>query len=353
MKLLNVRNVHEALPRAIKLLRQEGYERNSRNGPVLIGPWPVTTIYQRPWERMLFWKDRDANPFYHLYEALWMLDGRNDVFPLTVFAKNAANYSDDGLTWFGAYGYRWRKAFNVDQLPIIARRLRENPDDRRCVLQMWDTRLDLDRAFKDVPCNLIATFQRDAFGKLDLTVFCRSNDIIWGAYGANVVHFSILQQYIAHAIGCRMGTYTQISVNWHAYLDTFEKVKELSPDIVNYVASPYEDGVNAIESWGDYGVKEITRMIRFTLIDAMEANAPLDRGDENDFFYTLRIVLRAHYEWRTRKDQGKNRYLVPLEILGRGNPSNDIVLAAKQWISRRYSTWREKEHGNQVQSPVL
>ena len=69
MKVLQVRNVHEALPRALQLLDREGIRRESRNGPVIQGP-PVATVYMHPWERVLFWPERDANPFFHLYESL-------------------------------------------------------------------------------------------------------------------------------------------------------------------------------------------------------------------------------------------------------------------------------------------
>ena len=43
-------------------------------------------------------------------------------------------------------------------------------------------------------------------GRLQMTVHCRSNDIIWGTYGANAVHFSILQEYVAARIGVDLGT---------------------------------------------------------------------------------------------------------------------------------------------------
>src|SRR6185312_3077911 len=67
MKVLEVRNVHEALPRALRLLRQEAVYRESRNGPVYVTPYPVTTVYNRPSERVMLWPQRDANPFFHLY----------------------------------------------------------------------------------------------------------------------------------------------------------------------------------------------------------------------------------------------------------------------------------------------
>src|ERR1041385_2620797 len=103
MHTLYVRNVHEALPRAIEHLLSEGIERDSRNGPVLMTEYPVTTVYTLPCERVLFHPQRDANPFFHLYEALWMIAGRRDLKPLLRYARNMGNYSDDGETLHGAY----------------------------------------------------------------------------------------------------------------------------------------------------------------------------------------------------------------------------------------------------------
>jgi hypothetical protein len=50
-----------------------------------------------------------------------------------------------------------------------------------------------------------------------MQVNCRSNDIIWGAYGANAVHFSFLQEWLAWAIGVRVGVFYQVSFNYHIY----------------------------------------------------------------------------------------------------------------------------------------
>ena len=74
MKVIRARNVHEALPEAVRYLALYGVEAESRNGKVLLAPEPVTTVYERPKERVLFWPQRDANPFFHFYEGLWMLD---------------------------------------------------------------------------------------------------------------------------------------------------------------------------------------------------------------------------------------------------------------------------------------
>ena len=56
-------------------------------------------------------------------------------------------------------------------------------------------------------------------GKLCLTIYNRSNDIIWGAYGANIVQFSMLLEYVAAKVGIPMGTYTQVSNSYHVYTE--------------------------------------------------------------------------------------------------------------------------------------
>lgn len=222
MHVIPTNNVDEALQTGLQLLLRKGTQRDSRNGPVMVMRGPVTTIFLEPTHRVLRWPARDANPFFHLHEALWMLSGGHDVRSVSQYVKRMEDFSDDGESLHGAYGYRWRRKFGLDQLEIIISRLRDDPNDRRCVLQMWDARADLGVNTKDAPCNTHIYFSRDERGDLDMSVCCRSNDMIWGAYGANVVHFSVLQEFMASAIGCGLGSYWQISNNYHAYARVFE-----------------------------------------------------------------------------------------------------------------------------------
>lgn len=254
-------------------------ERPSRNGPVLMIDEPVTITYERPTERVLFNTARDANPFFHVYEALWMLAGRNDVAPLAYYAKQMKEYSDDGGTLNGAYGYRWRhapvlgiktphKEIRFDppgfcQLKAVVQHLKQFPESRRAVVSMHDasdtvatggvvySATGVPAYTKDTPCNLNVLFSiRDtqpddactfvACPKyLDMTVFNRSNDLIWGCLGANAVHFSVLQEYMAAQLGVEVGRYNQISNNLHVYLSNFKPEEWLSyyesDDEVEYV----------------------------------------------------------------------------------------------------------------------
>lgn len=270
MQILRVRNVHEAIPRAMQLLGKDGVRQPSRNGEVLRLVEPVATVYERPRERVEFHPWRDSNPFLHLYESLWMLAGRRDVAPLARYAKQMEQYSDDGETLNAAYGYRWRHArdwhgtglrSDVDQLPIICDALRADPTSRQQVLQIWDHRLDLDTQTKDHACNLTATFQVQD-GYLNMVVFCRSNDAIWGCYGANAVHFSVLQEYVSRRAGFDVGTYTQISVNWHAYVAVYDSMRAKMVKSDDWrLANPYDHQAGTFfnEQWvAPYPLAEIS-----------------------------------------------------------------------------------------------
>ena len=64
MKVIDVRNVNQAFMWGIDLFNSEANyrEQESRNGPTREILTPVTTVYSRPWQRVLFREERDANP---------------------------------------------------------------------------------------------------------------------------------------------------------------------------------------------------------------------------------------------------------------------------------------------------
>lgn len=218
---LTYRNVNYALPGLVSLFTDSRnvIRRGSRNGPVLVIDEPVIITYSHPTERVLLLSSRDANPFFHLYEALWMLAGQRDVAPLAYYCSRMRGFSDDDITLSGAYGYRWQHSTgDTNQLDILADHLRETPTSRRAVLSMWNVEDDLlyIDASKDVCCNLCVVFAvRD--GALDMTVFSRSNDLVWGLLGANAVHFSVLQEYMAARAGVGIGAYHHVTANLHVY----------------------------------------------------------------------------------------------------------------------------------------
>jgi len=260
MRAVIVRNVNQALHMLVESSITADWEEIAPRGGemTLECPTPFCTTYEFPMERVLFDPVRDANPFFHLFESLWMLAARRDVASLAWFNGRMASYSDNGRTFHGAYGYRLRTHWGVDQLEEARMMLQQNSDTRRCVLSIWDTEIDLARESKDIPCNDLLMFKIRE-GRLNMTVCCRSNDAIWGAYGANAVHFSMIQEYLAWKVGVPVGVYRQISDSFHVYTanekwqalrDTRHKRKLADPYVTGMV-SPYPIGneTDSVTEW--------------------------------------------------------------------------------------------------------
>lgn len=295
MEVIVANNIHDALWAGISHLLEEGVKSDSRGGAVLVAPTPVTTVYNNPQQCVLLNPTRDANPFFHFMEALWMLAGRNDIqFPCH-FNKSYSQFSDDGRTMWDAYGWRWRQFFGWDQLTAIIEELRTNPSSRRCVLSMWNGAQPLGEdgptwntekrvecsaggpasywtdwsgdfhvathGGKAVPCNTHAYFDLGG-GKLNMTVCCRSNDVIWGAYGANAVHFSFLLMFMAAQLGVPAGTYTQMSNNFHVYTDRFDldKLEQIADECYGLSTS----GASPVSNLEfDCSLQEIEQFVRW------------------------------------------------------------------------------------------
>jgi hypothetical protein len=165
---------------------------------------------------VLFDPIRDANPFFHFMEAIWMLAGDQNVAFPAKYASQIKQYSDDGVLLNGAYGWRWRKLFDFDQIEEVVDKFKRDPNTRRAVISMYDPDFDGQYFGKDLPCNTHLYF-RNASGRLDMTVCNRSNDLVWGMLGSNIVTFSVLQEYIANSIGMPVGALHQFTNNLHVY----------------------------------------------------------------------------------------------------------------------------------------
>lgn len=333
--ILQVDNVNEALPLGMGLLRTCGVKAESRGLTTVRVPGPVSTVYANPCRRVLFDPIRDANPFFHLVESLWILSGSNRVELPQYFLKDITRFSDDHTTFHGAYGYRLRTTFGVDQIDKTVTLLREKPDTRQAVMSIWSPAGDLGAVTKDMPCNDMVMLDI-VDGKLNMTVCNRSNDVVWGAYGANAVQFSILQEFIAARVGVAVGYYVQQSNNYHVYTDNLYW-KE-SYGLVG-CADPYTNG---------------------TVTTYPLAKDPEDA--QNLYYDCISLTLQAENseDLRTveyRSDYGRNvvkpvvlaysmyrdgLYASALSV-AEGVAAEDWRLAMRQWIHRRAKRAADKK----------
>lgn len=374
MRVMKVRNVNEALVEGLGLLASRGQREASRAGDVVSLQEPLTTVTLQPTERVLFSPTRDANPFFHLFESLWMLSGRQDSASLNCYVKDFGDrFADKGDVIHDAYGHRWRHALGFDQLNVIVDRLRSNPQDRQCVLQMWDGMPEFEEGshefpgsrdrslyhgsddlcgdWKTRPCNTHCYFRvrgdrgmvdhgngdvRDYDDRvLDMTVCCRSNDAVWGAHGANTVHFSVLLEYLAGQIGVRVGRMYQVSNNYHGYVDILDKMGEPSMhDGHDYYAdgsvypmamgtdwSAWDNDLRKFMAWHDWLWSQDSE---FTDISVSVHNTMT-----NSWFHKVAVPM-TQSQW-LRKHGRKEEALEKAGLVA----ATDWRTAAVEWLQRR------------------
>jgi thymidylate synthase len=348
MKIITSSCPDEALFKGLTLLTNEGLTQSTRAGDALVMPCPVMTVNENPLQRVSFNPRRNANPFFHLMESLWMLAGRNDITWLDQFVGDFSSRFGDsdgagGLIMHGAYGFRWRKHFDIegggdgwppDQLNEAVRLLKASPDDRQVVITMWDPVADLGASgVKDRPCNthIYLRVRKEKQGEdygdggywpsvLDLTVCCRSNDAVMGAHGANVVHFSVLQEYLAARMSVGVGKLYQLSNNYHVYKRDLDHIWPLGTVGLDEYSSLL--GMAKVlplvtdPAWFDQDLKHFFHEDWFIL------------RYSNSFFYKVAIPMRRAYALWRATSRTEARDIVHCMV------HCDWRVAAEDWFAR-------------------
>lgn len=138
--------------------------------------------------------ERKLNYRFMAAEAYWILTGDNTVAGIAPYNSQIAKFSDNGLTFFGAYGPPI-----IGQLPYVLRTLMNDRDSRQAGLTIWQ---QCPPPTKDVPCTVAMFFQiRGAH--LFMSVYMRSSDV-WLGLPYDVFVFSmvghlICAEYNSHA----------------------------------------------------------------------------------------------------------------------------------------------------------
>ena len=115
-------------------------------------------------------------------EAWWILAGRNDVPGIVQFNPVMTRFTDNGDTFFGAYGPPL-----LEQRSYVVNTLANDQDSRQAVATIWRQRPPIS---KDIPCTVALQWLiRD--GKLNCVATMRSSDA-WLGWVYDVFNFSML-----------------------------------------------------------------------------------------------------------------------------------------------------------------
>lgn len=170
---------------------------------------------------------RDLNYKFMVAEWLWIQSGREDLEWIQKFNKNIVQFSDDGKTFRGAYGPRFRR--QVDRVIDL---LRRDPDSRQAVIQIFDAE-DLVGTTRDVPCtvSLQLSIRRDegwrtiagsSQPRLHGVMTMRSNDL-WLGFPYDFFNFSQITNSIAGELDVEVGSFTLQAGSSHVYATDYEK----------------------------------------------------------------------------------------------------------------------------------
>ncbi len=251
--------------------------------------------------RMPLLLHRGFNPFFAIIESVWVLLGSNSLAPLQKYIRNYEKYTDDGITLNGAYGYRLRNFFNIDQIEKTIELLKKEKKTRQVVLQLWSHE-DLGKVSNDIPCNTQVMF-KIVKEKLNITVINRSNDIFKGV-PYNVFIFYILQEYIAKRIGIKIGKQIHFTDSLHLYLEDYSNVVKIIEnnkninfekmnEFLKYYQWSFFSDENLMKQFLEKEAKDITCLKEFQLFDIKGKNVL----DVKKFFNEKTPLVLASLLW--------------------------------------------------------
>lgn len=180
----------------------------------------VNLMVADPRSILCYHPKRGFNVAFGVAEGIAAIAGVNSVKMSSFFSPNAAQFSDDGVTFNGAYGPR--------VAPFLGRlvaKIKADPDSRQAMVNVFTSGDSYERQTRDVPC--LAGFHlllRD--NGLQMHVNMRSNDFFWGLpYDA--LHMVMIQMAVAHELGVKLGPYFHSASSMHVYERHFGWLEEM------------------------------------------------------------------------------------------------------------------------------
>lgn len=200
---------------------------------------------------------RALSPVYASAELLWYLSRESSIDGIKAYAPSYARYANDGKA-HGAYGARWMSIIPpYDQIFTVIKLLREKPETRQAVVQIWDGR-DLIHSVagdrNDIPCTLSWQFIVRG-GALQMITTMRSQDV-WLGMPYDVYVNTCIQRLIATELSLDVGVYTHNCGSLHFYEKNklgVEKAEEQGV-LVNPAPHDWKNALHDTMTYAPYAV---------------------------------------------------------------------------------------------------
>jgi thymidylate synthase len=234
MKVFEGENTTQVWNLSYEYLFENRNEQNSRIGnthEIMKSCYAI----DNPRDRWTVSRQPMISPAFAIAEIFWILAGRDESDFINTWNPSLKKYAGDVENYYGAYGQRLRVNLGFDQIKQAYETLKNNPESRQVVMQIWDGEKDLPKNeglpnSDDIPCNLVSILKiRDQ--KLEWSQIMRGNDLFRGT-PYNFIQFTMLQEIMAGWLELELGEYFYFTDSLHLYekdIQIFSKRSENLP----------------------------------------------------------------------------------------------------------------------------
>lgn len=167
-------------------------------------------------------RERNVSYSFLFAEAWWILSGRNDVEFIEQYAPSIGRFSDNEISFTGAYGPKF-----ISQVDYAVHCLIKDPDSRQSIINIWTPNPPLS---KDIPCTISLQFLIRQ-NKIHCVANMRSSDA-WIGFIYDIFNFSCISTYIAILLknqypNIKLGTLLLNCGSQHIYENNFQSVEKV------------------------------------------------------------------------------------------------------------------------------
>ncbi len=172
-----------------------------------------------------------------VYELLWFLKGDSNIKYLTENGVRIWNeWADENGDLGPVYGHQWRNwnSDEIDQIELVIKDLRNNPNSRRMLVSAWNPSVlpDTSKSFSEnvangkaalPPCHAFFQFYVHR-GKLSCQLYQRSADIFLGV-PFNIASYALFTMMMAQVCGYEAGDFVHTLGDAHIYNNHLEQLE--------------------------------------------------------------------------------------------------------------------------------
>jgi thymidylate synthase len=258
MIVFNGKTFAEAYSKSIEEVLKNGII-NSARGTTSRELLDVALVVENPRSCLYQNEVRGSQLDYIAGEFLWYYMGRNDVKFISKWAKFWEQIQNPDGTANSAYGnliFKRLNQYGLTQYSWVVNSLIKDPSTRQAIMH-FNTPDHQYFTNKDFVCTMYASFSIRN-NKLNMSVFMRSNDAIWGTptdvafFGS--LHLQLLSHLSLNYPGLELGTYTHFANSYHIYDRHYDisqrmlekefipmDLPEITVDLINIDGTPTED----------------------------------------------------------------------------------------------------------------